>query len=134
MIGAPCSLGRPSPRLLAVLVVCLAPALARAETMVFRNECRVPVVIHTTYVFRGKLCRNKPYLLRFGDCTPKIRIAGPMEVYVFDGRVPNRMLFKGAVRDGRKPLYFSVAPVPRNPARVQMIRRPFLRAAGMGGR
>jgi hypothetical protein len=123
MIHRPCSLGHPSPRLLAVLVVLLAPALAHAETMIFRNECRVPVVVHTTSVVNGKLVRNKPYLLRFGEYSPKIKINGLTEVSIYDGRVPNLLLYRNTVREARMPLSFGIIP-DRRPLRVNVVPRP----------
>jgi hypothetical protein len=98
------------PPLLAVLILGIAPAAIKAETMEFRNDCRAPVVVHTSVVVGGKLFRNKPYLLKAGENTPKIKMAGDMVVTICDGRVPNRVLFQGGIRAGKAKLSYQIVP------------------------
>jgi hypothetical protein len=91
------SLGRFSAGLAAVLVGGLLPGTAAAEALAFRNECKVPVVIQAVSVFRGRVFRDKPYLLNPGDVTPNIVLPGDKVITVYDAKVPNRELFKGAL-------------------------------------
>jgi hypothetical protein len=122
MIRTPCHrLGRSGLHLLAVLIVCLAPTAAQAMEMVFRNDCRGPVVVHSWYVVRGRLYRNKPYLLRCGQSTPKIKLLADMVVSINDGKVPNRVLFQSAVRATRFKQSYRIVPDPSNAYRVRVM-------------
>jgi hypothetical protein len=126
MISSLSSLGRFRPCLLAVLIVCTLPVIApesmagqaRAETLVFRNEVRHPMVVQVATVVRGVVYRDKPYLLRYGDSTPKIKIQGDKIVTVYDGKIPNRILFQGAIKAGKVDLYYGI--VPGLPGKVRM--------------
>jgi hypothetical protein len=124
MISSPChSLGRWGLCLSAVLIVCLAPAAVRGEELTLRNECRAPVVVYTSYVVRGKMFRNKPYLLKPGQSTPKIKLLADMVVSINDGKVPNRVLFQGAVRATTTKLYYGIVLDTRKPGKVTVVRR-----------
>jgi len=91
------SLG-PICRCLAAVLACgLLPVAAAAEALAFRNECKVPVVVQAVSVFRGRVFRDKPYLLNTGDITPNIVLPGDKVITVYDAKVPNRELFKGAL-------------------------------------
>ena len=91
------SLGRLLPCLAAVLACGLLPRTAAAEVLAFRNECKAPVVVQAVSVFRGKVFRDKPYLLKAGDTTPNIVLPGDKVITVYDAKVPGRELFKGAI-------------------------------------
>jgi hypothetical protein len=131
MISSRRSLGRLGPRLLAILIVCLAPGVAAADSLIFTNECRVPLVVHTSYVVNGRLFRNKPYLLRFNERTPVIPRTADLTVTICDGRAPNRVLFQGGVRSGKDKLHFGIVPDPRLPGRVTAVKRPLPPAGAM---
>lgn len=137
MVRTGSSLGLLRPRLLAVLIPCLAPAALSAETVVFRNECRSPVVVQAASVVRGVVVREKPHLLRSGDCTPRIKLDRDKVITVYDGRPPNRVLFQGALRASTTEHYYSIVPFG---GRVRMQRRQAPpggampgAAGGMGG-
>jgi hypothetical protein len=100
-------LGRLSPRLLAVLLVCLAPTLLRAETVMFRNECKGAVIVQTMTLVKGVLRRDQPSLLRYGECTPKLKLDADMVITIYDGKT-NRMLFRSSLKASTKPLYYSI--------------------------
>src|SRR5205823_13152521 len=91
------SLGRLCPCLAAVLACGLLPGAAGAEALAFRNECKAPVVVQAVSVFRGRVFRDKPYLLNRGHVTPNIVLPGDKVITVYDAKVPNRELFKGAL-------------------------------------
>jgi len=116
------SMGRFSPRLLAVLIVCLTPAVLRAETVMFRNECRSPVIVQTATLVGGVLKRDQPCLLRYGECTPKLKLTADKVVAIYDGKT-NRILFRDGLKASKKPLYFSIVYDQRRPNQVQVISR-----------
>jgi hypothetical protein len=109
-------------RLLAVLIVCSVPALANAESLYFRNECKYPVVVQGVSIVRGVLRRDRPYMLKPGDSTPGIMLPGDKIITVYDAKVPNRVLFQGAISAGAKDQYFGIVP-DKMPPRVRMERR-----------
>jgi hypothetical protein len=92
------SLGSLSPCWWAVLIVCFAPSLASAEGIAFRNECRGPMVVQAVSIGPGGVVRrDRPYLLNPGDTTPAILLPGDKIVTIYDARVPNRILYQGAI-------------------------------------
>jgi hypothetical protein len=109
--------------LFGVLLVCLAPAVARAEKVTFRNECRSPVVVQTATVDKGVLRRDEPILLQYGECTPKIKADVDRLIMIYDGKA-NRMLFREVLKASKKELYYSIVFDPRRPGRVQVVQRP----------
>jgi hypothetical protein len=124
MISRRRSLGRFRPHLLAALILCLLPGLARAETLYFRNECKTPVVVQAVSVVGGVLRRDKPYLLNAGDRTPGIMLPGNKVITVYDSKVPNRILFQGVIPAGRVDLYYGIVPGAAAPKVRMMPRRP----------
>jgi len=119
MVSRVNSLGRSVPRLLAVLIVCLAPAVLRAETVVFRNEIHGTVIVQTLTLDRGVLRRDQASLLRYGETTPKIKLDADKVVTIYDGKT-SRILFRDALKASKKPLYYSIIYNQRL-GRVQLI-------------
>lgn len=117
-------LGLFCPCVLAALIVGGWPTAGRAENLIFRNECTAPVVVQAVSVFRGRVFRDRPYLLNPGDATPAVGIPGDKIITVYDAKVPNRVLFRDAIPAGRADLHFGILPdaVPGK-ARIE-IRRP----------
>jgi hypothetical protein len=112
------SLGRLRACLPAVLV-CLLPGGAAAEALAFRNECKAPVVVQAVSVFRGRVFRDKPYLLNPGDTSPNIVLPGDKVITVYDAKVPNRVLFQGALPASPVDQRYGIVPdVP--PPKVRM--------------
>jgi hypothetical protein len=123
MIRQTCSLGLSRPCLPAVLVLGLLPVTAIAETFAFRNECNAPVVIQTVSVFRGRVFRDRPYLLNPADATPGVILPGDKLITVYDARIPNRILFRGTVPAGPADIIFGVVPdVVPGRVRIEMRR------------
>ena len=91
------SLARLCPCLAAVLACGLLPGNAAAEILAFRNECKAPLVIQAVSIFRGRVFRDKPYLLKEGEITPNIVLPGDKVITIYDAKVPGRELFKGAI-------------------------------------
>jgi hypothetical protein len=107
---------------LAGLIVCLAPALARAESVVFRNEGRAPVWVQTARLVGGRHYRDKAHLLRHGEATPRIPMSGELLITVYDGKVTNRVLFQRTLRATGRPHAYGI--VPAGPLKVRMVSRP----------
>src|SRR3954453_13083931 len=123
MIDRQHNLGWGGLGVLAVLVICCLPDKAPAETLVLRNECQAPVVVQAASVVHGVLRRDRPYLLNYRDATPGIMMPGNKLITVYDAKVPNRILFQGAVPAGRDDLLFGILP-DRPPPRVRLEMRP----------
>lgn len=114
------------PGLLAVVLVCLFPSAVRADTVTFRNETRVSLVVQTATVVRGNVVRDQPCLIRPGDYTPKIILRNDKIVTVYDART-NRVLFRDVLKcSPRTDLGFSIQADPRVPNHVQLHPRKLL--------
>jgi hypothetical protein len=113
------SLGLIRPSLLAVLVVGCYPALAGAQSLAFRNECSAPIIVQAVCIVPGGVRRDRPYLLNPGEHTPRLMLPGDKIITVYDARLPNRVLFQGALPAGATDLRFAVMPHPL-PGRVHM--------------
>lgn len=112
------------PPMLGVLILCLTPLTGRAQMVMFRNECRSPVVVQVTTVDKkGVIRRDAPMLLRYGDCTEKIKTDVDKVITIVDNKT-NRVLFRDVLKANKKDRYFSIVFDPRQPGRVQLILRP----------
>jgi hypothetical protein len=131
MISTRYSTGLSRPAWLAVLILCLTPAVLPAETITFRNECRIPVVVQTFSVVRGALKRDRAVSLRSNEASPKITLDTDKLVIIYDGRVPNRILYRDGVRLSKKPLYLGIVP-DVVPIKVKLMPRPAF-TPGKGG-
>jgi hypothetical protein len=89
----------------------------------FRNECRSPVVVQMATIKNGVVRRDEPILLRYGECTPKIKADVDRLVMIYDGKA-NRMLFREVLKSSKKERYYSITFDPRRPGQVQVIVRP----------
>jgi hypothetical protein len=121
------SLGRSLPRLLAVLVVLLAPAAASAETVVFRNDCRAAVTVQTVTVV-GRIIKRDQYVLRMNESTPKIKLDMDKVLQVSDPRT-GRVVFKDVLRVSKKPAAYRI--VVDRAGRVRLLAMPVPGAAAM---
>ena len=110
MISTRNSPGRSWPARLAVLIVCLTPAVLPAQSMTFRNECRVPVVVQTYTRVGGALKRDRSVSLRPTEVSGKIGLDEDKLVIIYDGRVPNRILYRDGLRASKRPLYLGIVP------------------------
>jgi hypothetical protein len=97
------------PCLLAGLtVLVLAPGFALAETLHFRNETPIPVVVQGACVLRGALVRDRPYLLQPTDKSPAITLPGNKVITIYDAKVPSRVLFQGVIPAGTDDQIFNI--------------------------
>jgi hypothetical protein len=106
MISFRHSPGRSLPRLLAVLIVCFAPAALSAETVIFRNDCRSAVSVQAVTVVKSVMKRDQ-YLLRSKESTPKLKLDADKVIQVTDPRT-GRVLLKDVLRASKKPLAYSI--------------------------
>jgi len=119
------SLGRKLPCLLAVLIVCLLPEMVKAQTVIFRNELKIPLVVQTATVLNGVLRRDRSCLVRAGESTPKIKLNVDKVVTIFHGRT-NQRLFQNVLKANKKDLFYGIVVEPTGPgrpARVNVIQR-----------
>jgi hypothetical protein len=136
MISKRNSLGRCLPPMLGVLILCLTPLTGNAQTtpnaqktqnpqtVMLRNECRSPVVVQVTMVDKkGVIRREEPMLLRYGDCTERIKTDVDKVITIVDNK-SNRVLFRDVLKANKKERYFSIIFDPRMPGRVQLVLRP----------
>jgi hypothetical protein len=107
MISITNSLGRFRAALLGVLLVCLTPVSGRAEKMMFRNEIRSPIVVQMATIEKGVYRRDKPILLRYGECTEKIKSDVDRLLMIYDGR-GNRMLYRKVLKANKEEAYYSI--------------------------
>jgi len=124
MIGRLRQLGQIRPPLLALLLLCLAPAFAGAETFYIRNDSNIPVVVQAGSVVRGVLRRVPPCQLKPGEVAPAIQLPGNKIITIYDARTPNRLLYQNAHPATTDDQYFGI--VHDVPPQVKLeMRRPF---------
>jgi hypothetical protein len=110
--------------LLAVWFVGLLPTGARAETLLFRNDTKAPIIVQAACVVRGVLRRDRPYLLKPGDSTPGVTMPGNKVITVYDGQRPNKVLFRGAIPGGPTDQAFTVGPDPTGGVQLEPLPMP----------
>jgi hypothetical protein len=108
-----------------VLIVCVTPAVLQAETITFRNECRVPVAVQTGSVVGGVLRPDRTIVLKPREATPRISLDSDKIVIIYDARVPNRILYKDAVRASKRAIHVGIVPVGALPKVKLEERKPF---------
>ncbi len=116
-------LGDNERRSFGLLTALLLVGSASAETLTFRNNCKAPIVVQAASVSHGTFVRGRPYLLQPGDESPAISLPGEKVLTIYDGKVPNRVLFQKAIPAGSLDLHFSILPDPPSP-RVRIQVRP----------
>jgi hypothetical protein len=110
--------------LLAVALLLLLPSLARAEHVVFRNECRSSVVVQTGVYVKGVFHKDQPILLRPGDSTGKIPTNVDRVVIVYDARNNNRLVSDVLKADAKKARAYAIVPDQQAPNKVRFVARP----------
>jgi hypothetical protein len=118
------NLGKIGAGLLAVLVVTLVPAGARAEALLFRNDTKAAIIVQAACVVRGVLRRDRPYLLKPGDSTPGVTLPGNKVITVYDGLRPNKVIFQGAIPGGATDQAFIVNPDPAGGVKLELLPMP----------
>jgi hypothetical protein len=102
--------GKVALAFLAVLVVGVLPAAGRAETITFRNDLNIPVVVQAVSAVGRVPRRDRPYTLAPGDATPGITLPGNKVVTIYDARNPNRVVYQGFIGESPADGNYSVAP------------------------
>jgi hypothetical protein len=115
MIGKGHSLSRATPGLLALLLLLGMSAGARAENLYFRNDTKMPVIVHVVSVFNGVPTRARPYLLNPKARTPAINLPGDKIITIHDGNVPTRILYQGTLAAGLLNRSYSIIPATPAP-------------------
>jgi hypothetical protein len=94
--------------LIALAVVAVLPAAARAEDLWFRNDSGVPIIVQGQCLVRGKLVNDRPNLMQPGD---KIRIVlpGNKRILIREAKAPNRLLHRDDVPAGTEDLYILIS-------------------------
>jgi len=118
------NLGKVAAGVMAVWVMALPPADARAESLLFRNDTKAPIIVQAACVVRGVLRRDRPYLLKPGDSTPGITLPGNKVITVYDGSRPNKVIFKGAIPGGPTDQSFTVDPDPAGGVKLAPLPMP----------
>ena len=106
---------------LTLFVALAIPTACRAEYVVFRNDCKVSVVVQSASVVRGVLKRDQT-LVKPGDYTGKISLDSDKIITICDGRT-GKILFRDPLRAAGKPLAFAILAVP-NMAKVRVEKCP----------
>ena len=107
---------------LSLFVALATPTLCRAEYIIFRNECKVAVVVQTAAVVRGVLKRDQ-ILVKPGAYTDKIPLDTDKTITICDGRT-GKILFRDPLRASKKPLAYGILPVNNNKVRVEARQLP----------
>lgn len=92
MISILCSLGRKSLPLLAVLIVCLLPAVLQAQTITIKNATPGAVIVTTTYLIPGRppqVKSGRPIALNPGATTVITPLAAQVRITILDAAQPN---------------------------------------------
>ncbi len=110
--------------LVVLSIMSLLPAGARAESLIFRNDTKTPIIVQAACVLRGVLRRDRPYLLKPGDSTPSITLPGNKVITVYDGQRPNQVIFKGAIPGGAADQSFTVDPEPTGGVKLEPLPMP----------
>jgi hypothetical protein len=105
---------RPQTRLpvmfsVALLMVALGSPV-RAETIAFRNDSPLAVVIHVSSVFQGAVLRARPCQLLPHNTSPGITLPGNKVLTITDARFPTRVLYQGPIPASERDLLFSIQP------------------------
>lgn len=116
MIGTFRSLGSTCPRLAALLIVCLAPAAAPAQSLRFHNDTKGAVLLQTACVDRGIFRQGPRFQLLPDRETPAILLPGNKIITISDPRMPTRVLYQGTIPASLEEQRYSIVPdmpVPR---------------------
>lgn len=97
--------------LIALAVVAVLPAAARAEDLWFRNDTGAPIIVQGQCLIRGKVVNGRPNLMQPGD---RVRIAlpGNKRILIREARAPNRLLHQDNVPAGTDDVYILINPNP----------------------
>lgn len=92
----------------ALFILLCGQAAVQAEYVIFRNECKVPVIVQTASVVRGVLKRDQT-LLKPGEFTTRIPLDRDQVITVCDG-INGRTLFRDPLRTSKTPMHYGIVP------------------------
>jgi hypothetical protein len=103
----------------ALVAICVLPAAAWAESLYFRNDAGVAIILQGSCVIRGRLVNDRPNLLQPGD---KVRVVLPGNklITIREARAPNKELQKTTIPAGKDDVYILITPDP--PTKVKLER------------
>jgi hypothetical protein len=87
------------------------PGALRAETLFFRNDTKVALVVQGTCVIKGKVFNDRPNLLKPGDKC-KIVLPGDKIITVREGKAPNNIIHRATIAAAVKDQYILLIPNP----------------------
>jgi hypothetical protein len=88
------------PCLLALLAAFLAPAFAAADSITVHNDTKDPIVVQASCLVRGRVVRDRPFVLKAGETSPKLVVppgAAATSIAVYDAKAPTRLLFRDRI-------------------------------------
>jgi hypothetical protein len=81
---------------------------------------------------RGGVRRDRPYAL-FPGGKVGIFLPGPKLIQVYDGRLPNRILFQDNLPPSNEDVFYSIQPDPRGLPKVNLLQvKPPINFSKMG--
>jgi len=106
-------------------VLGLAPVLAQAAGIGFRNNLKTPVIVQGASVVNGMLRRGQPLLIapaKIGwdnNLPPGVRF-----ITIYDANQPSNILFRGPVPVQSQDLFFGIRTAAGSPDRVILMPEP----------
>lgn len=85
----------------------LAPTLASAETLTFRNDTNTPIVVQAAHQVQGNVQRDRPQQLQPTEGC-RITLPGTKLITIYNAKMPNHVLHQATFPAGTEDLYFSI--------------------------
>jgi hypothetical protein len=95
---------------LGLAAVFLSPLAASAETLVFRNDSQVALVVQCAYVVNGSVKRDKPIVIRAGATVPIATLHGAKLITVSPANMPNKVLHQSTIPGSKEDQGYILAP------------------------
>jgi hypothetical protein len=93
---------------LAVLVC--SPLTVVAETVVFRNDSKVALIVQCAYVVKGTVKSDKPFVIRPGATLPIATLPGAKLITVCPASMPNKVLHQSTIPGSKDDQAYILAP------------------------
>jgi hypothetical protein len=105
--------------LLAMAALGGLPAALRAETLFFRNDTKVSLVVQGTCVIRGRVFNDRPNLLKPGEKC-RITLLGDKLITIRDAKAANRIIHKSKIDGGTVDQYLLIIVDPLMPKQLKL--------------
>src|SRR5262245_48441770 len=102
---------------LALLIIAFAPVIASAETVTFRNDTPLTIVVQVTSVVRGTVMRERPATLGPNDVA-RTDLQGNKIITISDARKPTNVLYQGTISSGNEDLSLLIKTNPLVPGQL----------------